>query len=175
MCCGLLGWSVVDRNPQRAEGWGSRAPRRPHCVRQDECQQECNADASCTAIQTNGCLATPYCQGQCWLYSGAGHEVFFKGCVTSGDQKTFLRPNVLPFYHLFDGCAEACPHPSPLRCPPPPPSLRPPLPTPVPLPVPLPMRLPMPRPARPLTRHATSVRQGNGCSVRIGPVPKATQ
>ena len=54
--------------------------------------------------QVNGCLNGPDCQGQCWHFAGNGSDIRSAGCIMTGDQKTFLKPSVLVFHHLFDGC-----------------------------------------------------------------------
>ena len=68
------------------------------------CERACNADEACNMIEVNGCLKSPDCRGQCWLFSGTGQDVYSGGCDRSGNQKTYLKPSALPFHYLFDGC-----------------------------------------------------------------------
>ena len=70
------------------------------------CEYACRIDPACTAIEVNGCLQGPDCQGQCWHFSGPGPDIHSAGCVTTGDQRAYLNPAALRrlFHHLFDGC-----------------------------------------------------------------------
>merc|ERR1711871_531083 len=60
----------------------------------EDCEGLCEADSSCNAIEVNGCLGNPACEGACYLFFGTGAGPITNGaCVTSGDQKCFEKPS----------------------------------------------------------------------------------
>merc|ERR1711957_525190 len=52
----------------------------------EKCQQICNSETTCIAIEVNGCLKNSSCTGQCYLFHGAKVAVITNGkCVMTGD------------------------------------------------------------------------------------------
>jgi hypothetical protein len=58
-----------------------------------QCQDACDRNSNCNAIETNGCLRRPStCYGNCYHFWGTrGGRIHNGGCVRNGDQKCYAR------------------------------------------------------------------------------------
>merc|ERR1712178_408054 len=59
----------------------------------EKCQELCDSDATCNAIEVNGCNSNAKCGGACYhFYGTGGGEITNGNCVTNGDQKCYKKP-----------------------------------------------------------------------------------
>jgi len=57
-----------------------------------QCQQLCDTQPDCIAIEVNGCLSGPNCYGSCYTFTGnAAGTITNGGCVTNGDRKAYRK------------------------------------------------------------------------------------
>ena len=55
------------------------------------CQDICDRQPACNAIEVTGCLNNPDCGKGCYTFTGTGTDVRNGGCNTNGDMKAYRK------------------------------------------------------------------------------------